>query len=179
MLMLNFLKSPLLNALFLMDYESFVFWSYLTGVVIAAPIWAWVTVQYLLQRRVERWLLQTIMTITIVHALLFTGWHVAIPLCILSVLIFSGKGQHQALEIAFVIIAHWLTGYRCHEGGMVPFYMLSAFFIITTLSFNLIFRYPGWKQWIKGEYVSIVPSYTISAIFMMVMQFHFINILTV
>ena len=178
MMMLKFLNSPLLYFLFLWDYESFVFWSYIIGVVIAAPVWAWVTAQYLRKHKVEQWLLEVIMTITVAHSILFKSWWSAIPLCVLSLIVFGQERRHQNLEIIFTVSAHWLTAYTCHGGGMISFYFLTGLFLFSTVFMNVIFRYPEWKQWIKGEYVSTVPTYALSTIFMMVMQFNFIQMFT-
>lgn len=177
MFMFHWLGTPFLQSITSIDQESFLFFSYLIGAVMTAPLWAWVFVQYLLKRRVEYWLLQTIMLFTIVHALFFVNWYVAVALSLMSMLAYGIRCYRQTVSITFTVLAHWLTATYCYGGGMLSFYFLSGFFIITTIFINLIFRYPGWKQWIKGEYVSIIPSYTFSIIFMVVLQFHFIEML--
>lgn len=179
MLILNLFATPLLKLFPSVDQETFMFFSFLIGAVMTAPLWAWVCVQYLLKRNVERWLLKAVMVFVLIHSLLFVNWYVTVPMCALSAVIFSGKRRNVVVETTFTVLCHWLTSSYCYGGGKMPFYFLSAFFLLTTASLNLIFRYPGWKQWIKGEHVSMIPSYTFSTIFMMVLQFNFIEILAI
>ena len=94
MLILNLFATPLLKLFPSVDQETFMFFSFLIGAVMTAPLWAWVCIQYLLKKNVERWLLKAVMVFVLIHSLLFVNWYVTVPMCALSAVIFGGKRRN-------------------------------------------------------------------------------------
>ncbi len=168
---MEFLTSPLLEFLGVLNAEQALMWSYLTASVSTAPLWVVAGIQDHNKCEVSGWVCLLLLLFMAAHAILFVNWFVFLFVLILFFFTFGPLELSKFGQADFVMMGHLLTTYFVYRSGSGMFVVAGVILIIVLLAYIKLYKGPKGEKWRMGTLVPVISPYAISVCITMVIQY--------